>query len=102
MSLELHAYGDLRDLMLSAWRGVRPAFQGLILGPSIAFGAVAAIAVGIGQSENIWGIILAVILVSVSLEIGYLSGTIINSLLIDEQAKQIVERQREFKQVKSR
>jgi uncharacterized membrane protein len=86
--------------LLGAVLGQR--FKVLILAPSIAFGAVVAIAVGIGRAEDVWGIVLTVILVSASLEIGYLSGTIINSLMIAERAKQIIERSSEFKQVESR
>jgi hypothetical protein len=86
--------------LLGAVLGQR--FKVLILAPSIAFSAAVAIAVGIGRAEDAWGITLTVIVVSASLEVGYLSGTIINSLLIAEGAAQIVERSSEFKQVESR
>jgi hypothetical protein len=86
--------------LLGAVLGQR--FKVLVLGPSIAFGVVVAIAVGIGRAEDVWGIVLTVILVSASIEIGYLSGTIINSLIIAEQTTQIIERPSEFKQVESR
>jgi hypothetical protein len=85
--------------LLGAVLGQR--FKVLILGPSIAFGAVVAIAVGVGRAEDVWGIVLTVILVSTSLEIGYLSGTIINSLMIAERATQI-ERSSELEQAESR
>jgi hypothetical protein len=86
--------------LLGAVLGQR--FKVLILGPSIAFAAVAAIAIGIGRAEDVWGIVLTVILVSASLEIGYLSGTIINSLMTVERATQSIERPSGFKQVESR
>ena len=88
------------SFLLGAVLGQR--FKVLVLGPSVAFGAVVAIAVGIGRAEDVWWILLTVILVSASLEIGYLCGTIINSLMIAEPAKQIMERRSEFKQVESR
>lgn len=86
--------------LLGAVLGQR--FKVLILGPSVAFGAVVVIALGIGRAEDVWEIVLTVILVSASLQIGYLSGTLINSLTIAERATQIIEGPSEFKRVESR
>ena len=86
--------------LLGAVLGQR--FKVLILGPGIAFGAVVVIALGIGRAEDVWEIVLTVILVSASLQFGYLSGTLINSLTIAERATQIIKGPSEFKRVESR
>jgi hypothetical protein len=61
-------------------------FKVLVLAPSIVVGAIVAIAIGIAQAERAWLVTVAVILFSVSLQIGYICGAVMRSLMIDSSA----------------
>jgi hypothetical protein len=67
------------SFLLGAMLGHR--FKVLILAPAIAVAAVVAIAIGIARAEDVWFIGITVVLVTASLQIGYLCGTIIFALL---------------------
>ncbi len=70
------------SLLLGAMLGHR--FKVLILAPAIAVAAGVTIAIGIARAEDVWLIGLTVILVTVCLQIGYLCGTIMFSLVAFE------------------
>jgi hypothetical protein len=88
------------SLLLGAMLGHR--FKVLILAPAIAVAAGVTIAIGIARVEDVWLIGLTVILVTVCLQIEYLCGTIMFSLVATPRATRIRERKFIFKQVVSR
>ncbi len=88
------------SFLLGAVLGHR--FKILILVPTIAVGAVVAITVGIARADDVWLIGLSVILISVCLQIGYLCGAVIFSLVAAARATRIRDRGFTFKQALSR
>lgn len=88
------------SFLLGAVLGHR--FKVLVLCPTIVVGAAVAVAVGIARAEDVWLIVLTVILISVCLQIGYLCGTAVVSLAVASRATRIKDRKVLFKQVASR
>jgi len=57
-------------------------YKVLVLVPTIVIGGAAMIGVGIARADDVWAIGLTVALISVCLQIGYLCGATIFSLVV--------------------
>jgi hypothetical protein len=77
-------------------------FKVLVLVPTIVVGAAVAIGFGIARGDDVWLIGLTVTLVSVCLQIGYLCGAVIVSLVIASRATRIRDQKFTFKRAVSR
>jgi hypothetical protein len=61
-------------------------FKVLVLAPGIGVGAIVAIAIGIARAQDVWLIVVTVMLFSISLQVGYLCGAVVHSLMIGSRA----------------
>ncbi len=88
------------SFLLGAVLGHR--FKVLVLVPTIVAGAAVAFAIGIARADDAWLIGLTVLLDTVCLQIGYLCGAIIFSLLSAARVARITGWKFMFKQAVSR
>jgi len=84
------------SFLLGAVLGHR--FKVLVLLPAIAIGVVITIGIGIARADDVWLIGLTGVLISVSMQIGYLCGAAIFSLVVTARATRIKDRTFTFKQ----
>jgi hypothetical protein len=61
-------------------------FKVLILLPAIAVATIAAVGIGLAPGDQAWSIVVLAVGVTVALQIGYLVGTGVRSLIIAGRA----------------
>ncbi len=84
------------SFLLGAVLGHR--FKVLVLVPAIAVGLVVTIGIGIARADDVWLIGLTGALISACIQIGYLCGATIFSLVVAARATRIRDRTFTFKQ----
>jgi hypothetical protein len=62
-------------------------FKVLVLAPGIGVGTIVAIAIGIARAQDVWLIVITVMLFSISLQVGYLCGAVAHSLTVATRAR---------------
>ena len=69
----------MMTLLIGALLGLR--FRVFILVPAIVVGSAAILSVGMARSDGIWPTLLAMLLAITALQVGYLSGAVIQFLV---------------------